>query len=465
MGTVIHLNRINQEAASSWKEQMRISAYAAIDKLVDELPDKIKGKDLESASAATREAMKPVSATVFEKALMSLGEAELRMQSCECPQCGQILRVPKNTRRTIDTQHGRLALQRPYFYCRKCHLGVCPFDAKVGLAPTYKQYDLQKPAARLMAEVPFETASRLFKDLTGNEMSDHCMHEMGERLAKASDLVRVLPTRKKVEQIIADYAKNTGWRPVLVVSADGAHLPTRPKQAGRAEKRGSGEWREAKGFRIYLLAKDRIEQVMSWHEIANEEEFGEALKFAATLIPIDKVRIALIGDGAPWVWNRMKEAFPTGKEVLDYYHCSEHVHKLAEVQYPDDTDRQALWIESTMARLNDGDPQGVIWGLERMNPATKDAGKEIRKLIVYLNNNAHRIDYASAKRGGYPRGSGGIESANKFICQVRMKRSGAWWYTINGNAMLRLRCATYNGTFDTVFARYKAMQKSDYENS
>jgi hypothetical protein len=118
-----------------------------------------------------------------------------------------------------------------------------------------------------------------------------------------------------------------------------------------------------------------------------------------------------------------------------------------------------------MAKLNEGDVGSVIWGLDRMNPASKQAGEEIEKLAVYLNNNAHRINYKAVKRGQYPRGSGGIESANKFICHVRMKRSGAWWYVINGNAMLRLRCSVYNGTFDEVFARYKHIHRSGDKNS
>jgi hypothetical protein len=84
-------------------------------------------------------------------------------------------------------------------------------------------------------------------------------------------------------------------------------------------------------------------------------------------------------------------------------------------------------------RLNFGEVESVIWGLHRMKPASPEAEEEIRKLIGYLKNNAHRINYRSFKRGQYPRGSGGIESANKFICHVRMKRSGAWWYIINGN--------------------------------
>jgi hypothetical protein len=62
------------------------------------------------------------------------------------------------------------------------------------------------------------------------------------------------------------------------------------------------------------------------------------------------------------------------------------------------------------------------------------------------------------RRGGYPLGSGGIESANKFICHVRLKRSGAWWYIDCSNRMLALRCAKSNGTFDRVFARYQKRQ-------
>ncbi|MFZ9596478.1 MAG: ISKra4 family transposase, partial [Bdellovibrionia bacterium] len=82
------------------------------------------------------------------------------------------------------------------------------------------------------------------------------------------------------------------------------------------------------------IVQDRIEQIMSWHEISNEEEFGEALSFAATLIPKDKVRIALVENGAPWIWNHLKKAFPSGKEILDYYHRSEKIHKLAKYQNP-----------------------------------------------------------------------------------------------------------------------------------
>jgi hypothetical protein len=53
-----------------------------------------------------------------------------------------------------------------------------------------------------------------------------------------------------------------------------------------------------------------------------------------------------------------------------------------------------------------------------------------------------------------------MESANKFICHVRLKRSGAWWYEESSNQMLALRCAKYNGTFEQVFTRDQH-QKAD----
>ncbi len=53
-----------------------------------------------------------------------------------------------------------------------------------------------------------------------------------------------------------------------------------------------------------------------------------------------------------------------------------------------------------------------------------------------------------------------MESANKFICHVRLKRSGAWWYEAKSNQMLALRCAKYNGTFAQVFTRSQH-QKAD----
>ena len=77
---------------------------------------------------------------------------------------------------------------------------------------------------------------------------------------------------------------------------------------------------------------------------------------------MERVRIALLGDGAEWLWNAMTQCFPNAREVLDYYHCAEHIHKVAKLQYGDTLDAQQ-WAEATITRLFMGrqvPPSGVL---------------------------------------------------------------------------------------------------------
>src|SRR6516164_7299603 len=99
------------------------------------------------------------------------------------------------------------------------------------------------------------------------------------------------------------------------------------------------------------------------------------------------------------------------------------------------------WVEATMTRLYLGKVGLVLRGLKRMQAQSDEAAKAIANCWAYLDAHRGRTAYQKLRRGGYPLGSGGIESSNKFICHVRLKRSGAWWYEANSNHMLALRCA------------------------
>ena len=90
-----------------------------------------------------------------------------------------------------------------------------------------------------------------------------------------------------------------------------------------------------------------------------------------------------------------------------------------------------------------------------MQPTSDEALTAMDNCWVYRNDHRSRTHYRTLRRGGYPLGSGGMESANKCICHVRVKRSGAWWYEDRSNQMLALRWAKYNGTFAQVFTRYQ----------
>ena len=139
--------------------------------------------------------------------------------------------------------------------------------------------------------------------------------------------------------------------------------------------------------------------------------------------------------------------------MLDYYHCSKYLHDLANAQYGKNSQKAREWVEATLTRLFLNRPDQIIAGIKRMKPTSDSAKEQIDKTIHYLSERKDMINYGSLKRGGYHIGSGGIESSNKFISNVRLKRSGAWWYPTNANNILKLRCAKYNGTFDRADSR------------
>lgn len=197
--------------------------------------------------------------------------------------------------------------------------------------------------------------------------------------------------------------------------------------------------------------------LLSWHQIGTNEDVASALKTIkdAELIPEDRVRLCVVADGAAWIWNRCNEIFPSAKQVLDYYLCAEYLHDLAYAQYGKDSLKAQEWIEATLTRLFHNQKTHVLAGIKRMNPTSPEAGKQIETTLLYLTKHKNRLDYGAAKRGGFHIGSGAIESANKFIGHVRLKRSGAWWYPSNANNILKLRCAKYNGTYDKIMKLHR----------
>jgi hypothetical protein len=448
---------------------IRQRLHDRLDHWLDTLEARVKEPQptLEQLTQAVLVLRQELTQAVTEGLVEQAHGAAMEQRMAACPQCGQTLSARGPQERTVETLVGGIRIRRPYFYCERCQLGTTPLDQTLQLTGCRKQPDVQKAAVRLTKEVPYETASELFEALTGLPLSTHTAHEVTQAVGEGLTVLDVAPSWEEIVAKITAVATGQPWRPILVLAIDGADVPTRPetakgrrpgrKQARAKRARWTGEWREAKGFRFYLIDDERIVQVLSWHQVQPDDEAAEALRQvkAAGLIPEEEVRLCVIADGARWIWKQAQALFPSAVEILDYYHCSERLHKVAALQYGAHPERQREWGEAALARLFYGEVHGVIWGLQRMKPTDVQAAEEITKLIAYLQRHQARVDYRFARKGGYPMGSGGIESANKFICHVRLKRSGAWWYVTNANQMLALRCAKYNGTFDRVFERYR----------
>lgn len=417
------------------------------------------------------ETIDEITGAIFRNKSEILGELTLGLikrkyshlldQECfNCPICGKSLKSwNKKVKRSIESLGGSMDIYRPYFYCKGCNEGFYPLDKALGLAPATKQHDIQDLEAWLSSELPFETAAEAYSKCTGDSLSADHMFETTNRIARQFDLLDVCPTKEQVEAKINELSYGRFRRPVMMIAIDGAHTPTRPEPSEWKGKRGKGKWKEAKGFRVYLIDSDRIVHLISWHQIQEDKELAKALSKIkkAGLIPENKVRLCAIADGASWIWSRVCEIFPDIKLVLDFYHCSQYVHDLANVQYAKETRKAQEWVEATFVRLFHNRIDDVIPGIKRMKPTSQEAREKINDVVRYLSNHKDKVNYGAARRGGYHIGSGAIESANKFIGHVRLKRSGAWWYKTNANNILKLRCAKYNRTYDAIIKKYKTI--------
>jgi hypothetical protein len=288
------------------------------------------------------------------------------------------------------------------------------------------------------------------------------MHTFTHQVAEGLSVVEVAPSREEIERRVGQVAAGHFRRPVLVLGIDGAYVPSRPESArgrrpGQARPRARRarwrhEWREAREWRFYLLDGERLVHVLRWPQLQTQSDLAEALQQVteAGVIPEAHVRLCVIADGAEWTWKQVEALFPHACQVLDYDHCAEYLHKVATAQYSDPL-HALQWVEATLTRLYLEKVGQVLGGLRRMQPTSAEALQTIANCWVYLQSHRGRTHYRTLRRGGYPLGSGGMESAHKCICHVRLKRSGAWWYEERSNQMLALRCAKYNGTFPQIF--------------
>ncbi len=249
--------------------------------------------------------------------LQALTEAlygELREQrQIDCPGCAKRLSRKRLDPKQLNTLQGTFTLERPYFYCQDCNRGYHPLDQALELTRAFHQYDVQEKVLKLATEMPYERAAELVSELTGVAVSNHHGHATLSRVAESADLDTVIPDESEIRRRIEQAKASAQDKPVLVAALDGAHAPTRSR-ARRNQKRGTGQWREVKGIRLYLApAEGRIIQLASWHQIQDAEATRRDLHQIAARIPQQAVRIALLGDGAAWVWSTLGEcAFPTG---------------------------------------------------------------------------------------------------------------------------------------------------------
>jgi hypothetical protein len=196
-----------------------------------------------------------------------------------------------------------------------------------------------------------------------------------------------------------------------------------------------------------------------------------------------KLPIVIVQDGAPELWNLVEEWFanfniPIELKLIDRYHLFERLAEVAEVLEREQSARWRL-LEEWRASLDRSDnairrickyidnrtwgpmPRrrfpygyGIDWPLERPLKVSKDGATIVEDHLKYIGNHWDNMRYASARKRGFPIGSGPTEGACKSIFAARLKRSGQRWSEPGASACLQLRTLYLNGRLGRALELY-----------
>jgi hypothetical protein len=177
-----------------------------------------------------------------------------------------------------------------------------------------------------------------------------------------------------------------------------------------------------------------------------------------------RLKIKLLADGAPEMWNLLEAAFPrelfgSVERGVDFWHLIEKLYPAAAAIHGADA---AGDVVGDWKRILCERPEGakvILRSLELSGCEHNEfSGKQpVHEAITYLRNNAERMDYRSAREKGLPIGSGNVEATCKTLVGVRMKRCGSRWKEQTGGHILQLRALAlsdwYDAALDKLFAR------------
>lgn len=262
-------------------------------------------------------------------------------------------------------------------------------------------------------------------DLSAKQI-EHLCHHYGESLEEQMTNNEIVSSEKKQE--------------VHYAMLDGSYIMSREG------------WVETKLGRVFKATDDisispKRNQIMTSDYVAHIGVCTDfCQKFSQSLTNI--LNLVFIADGATWIWNWVSDNYPNAVQILDFFHGYEKICQWGAMAFKD-KETLHTWCEAMKELLLDDQITEVITQLKELT-CQADTLKNRDALIIYLENNEHRMKYKTFKGKGLLIGSGAIESAHRNVIQSRMKRSGQRWTIKGGQQVLNIRTAKLSNKWGKV---------------
>jgi hypothetical protein len=344
----------------------------------------------------------------------------------------------------VLTTCGLIDFERPWHHCRACRQGFSPTDLTLGIKSRERlSAELRAWLVELGAETAFDQAASRLTRLTGLWVSGESVRKQTERVGyeleetQEKSTAQVERTQEPAEAL--DKAPGE-----LVVQTDGVMI------------RYLDGWHEVKLGLVAGQVDGKLERPSYLAQRAAPDKFGKRLLAEAARRGALEIigweggitgrgiallrRVIVLGDGAPWIWNLASDCFGDRVEILDYYHATEHIWKLANTLYGEGSNKAGRWAKRQCGRVLTRGVEGLLRALRAIRRCRPEAKETLRRERGYFLTNRVRMGYPSFKEQGLPIGSGAVESAARHLVQQRMKLSGARWSKAGAQAVLNVRC-------------------------
>jgi len=288
------------------------------------------------------------------------------------------------------------------------------------------------------AHSSFDQASRMVEELLGIRVDDNTIAETAEQVGRvvlARQEAAVNRCRQRRQPPTAEVRPQR-----LYVSVDGALAPTLEG------------WREVKCGAVYW--DDPIEGRQSRYvgRLAGCESFGEQLWYVACRWGLREApEVVVVGDGSPWIWNQARLHFGRAKQILDWYHASEHIWSCANELYGEGKPAAAAWANRMLKVLYAYGGRALLKRLVRSQRSRKRLSEALPEWKCYVGANLERMHYPAYRAEGLDIGSGPVESACKRLVGGRLKGPGMRWTPAGAEAILALRVCWFNGQWQELW--------------
>jgi hypothetical protein len=231
------------------------------------------------------------------------------------------------------------------------------------------------------------------------------------------------------------YAERVNGRLVVEIDGTQAHV--------------DGAWHEVKlasYLQWYRGKPGKVTYVADWlnAQAFTEPVWQEALVRGA---PTAKA-VAVVADGAPWIWDTATTVLPRSTEILDWYHACEHLWEAGRAVHGLESPETAALVGRWKGELRRGHSEGLEEELRELSGAVGDADGVLRRTANYLATHQARLRYPLFRQARWPIGSGVVEGGCKHVIGVRFKRKSARWKAPGMRAILHLRLDILNDRWE-----------------